>query len=237
MTRILSRGTSNRRLKPGTVAVVGLLFSATIALAGDVDVTACNQTVPSGATGVLVSDLDCSLSYGTYAVVLSNSAKLRLNGFTIRSDADGIDCLGSCRITGPGEVARTLPSCDMQSFIDTYGVFAAGTVTLDQVTFTSWGYATYCGSRLRAKNVVVTGQCLGLVGNYARVSVRDSTITDNLGLGVGGSGSVTVVGSTVTGNFVDVSAARRPRVNASTCQSSVGGASPPPDTWDVCSNP
>jgi hypothetical protein len=29
--------------------------------------------VPAGATGVLVPDLDCSLSYGSYAVVLSSA--------------------------------------------------------------------------------------------------------------------------------------------------------------------
>ena len=46
------------------------------------DVTACNQIVARGVTGNLVSDLDCSLPYGSYAVVLAQGARLELNGFT-----------------------------------------------------------------------------------------------------------------------------------------------------------
>ena len=225
-----------RRRSAFASAVAVQLLTATIAMA--VDVTSCQQTVPAGATGVLVSDLDCSsLSYGTYAVVLSKSARLQLNGFAIRSNANGIHCLGSCRITGPGEVARTESSCTSESVIDTYGVFGDGTIKLDGVTLTSFGYATWASSRLRAQDVHVSGQCLGLVGNVDRITVRGSTITDNFGLGVAGSGRVTVIDSTVTGNFIDIAAGRQPRVRTSTCETSGGGAGTPPDTWGVCSNP
>jgi len=106
------------------------------------DVTACNQTVQRGATGNLVSDLDCSLPYGSYAVVLSQGARLELNGFTLSSDADGVKCDGKCRISGPGTIARTQPSCSGQTVIDTYGVFGGGKVALDDITLTSWGFAT-----------------------------------------------------------------------------------------------
>ncbi len=218
-------------------AAAALWLSASAARAATVQVTSCNQTVPPHTTGVLASDLDCSLNYGTYAVILSTSSKLLLNGFTLRSDADGVHCLGKCHIVGPGALARSLPSCDGQTVIDTYGVFGDGTVTLDHVTFTSWGYATWSSLKLRARNVDVTGQCLGLVGNYARLTIRDSTITNNFGLGIGGSGPITVVGSTVTGNFVDISSGVRPRVHTSTCQSSAGGPDAPPDTWGVCTGP
>ena len=234
MTDVRSTGAGSRLKRLGSAAAV-LLFTATIAHA--VDITNCNQTVPAGATGVLVADLDCSLGYGSYAVTLSKSARLQLNGFALRSNANGIHCLGSCRITGPGEVARTEPSCTSESSIDTYGVFGDGTVKLDRVTLTSWGYATWASSRLRAQRVHVSGQCLGLVGNDARIVVRGSTITDNFGLGVAGVGPVTVIDSTVTGNFIDVMAGRRPRIRTSTCETSGGGAGSPPDTWGICSNP
>ena len=71
------------------------------------DVTACNQIVARGVTGNLVSDLDCSLPYGSYAVVLAQGARLELNGFTLSSDADGVKCEGTCRISGPGTIPRT----------------------------------------------------------------------------------------------------------------------------------
>jgi hypothetical protein len=148
-----------------------------------VDVTQCGQIVPAGAAGVLVADVDCSLQYGSYAVVLSDRATLRLNGFTLRSNAK---CLGRCRITGPGEIAPTEPSCSGETVIDTYGVFAGGKLSLDDVVLTSWGFGTWAGERLRARGVQVSGQCIGLAGNLARLSVRDSIITNNLGLGVGG---------------------------------------------------
>src|SRR5262245_46766239 len=92
----------------GIVAAVSAL-SATVSMA--VDITDCNQVVPPRATAHMVSDLDCSLPYGSYAVVLSQGARLRLNGFTLRSNANGVSCLGKCRVTGPGEIARSEPSC------------------------------------------------------------------------------------------------------------------------------
>ena len=217
-------------------AVAVQLLTATIAMA--VDVTSCQQTVPQGATGDLVADLDCtSLPYGTYAVVLSKSATLRLNGFALRSNANGIHCLGSCRVIGPGEVGRTESSCTSEYAIDTYGVSGDGTVKLDQVTLTSWGYATWANSRLRAQGVTVSGQCLGLAGNIGRITVRGSTITDNFGFGVAGVRRVTVVDSTVTGNFIDIVAGRRPGIRTSTCDTSGGGPGVPPDTWGICSTP
>src|SRR5215831_18996557 len=170
---------SSVRLTAVGVAAATLALNAAIASA--VDITDCGQTVPPHKTGVLVSNLDCSLSYGTYAVILSSGARLKLNGFTLRSSADGVDCLGQCRIKGPGEVARTEPSCSGNTVIDTYGVFGDGSVALDSVTFTSWGYATWGSLRLTAKRVQVIGQCSGMIGNYRRISVFDSTITDNLG--------------------------------------------------------
>jgi hypothetical protein len=211
-----------------------LLVTASVARANIVQITSCNQTVPPHSTGVMMSDLDCSLTYGTYAVVLSSSSKLLLNGYSVISDADGIHCLGKCRIAGPGAVARSLPSCTGQTVIDTYGVFGDGTVTLDHVTLQSWGYATWSSQRLRAAYVLVDGQCLGLIGNYARLSIRNSTITNNAGLGIAGSGPISITGSIVTNNFVDISSPVRPRVHGVTCQSSAGGSEAPPDTWGVC---
>lgn len=65
-----------------SLLAVLVFFPVTLSVTGAhaMDVTACNQTVPRGATGNLVSDLDCSLPYGTYAVVLSQGARLELNG-------------------------------------------------------------------------------------------------------------------------------------------------------------
>lgn len=209
-----------------------LLLTATVA--GAVDVTFCGQTLPVGATGELVTDLDCSLAYGSYAVVLSKGAKLRLNGFTLSSSANGVHCLGRCKVFGPGTIARTEPSCDETSAIDTYGVFADDKVKLTDVILTSWGYATWASGRLRAAGVTVSGHCLGLAGNVARITVRDSTITDNFGFGVAGAGPVTVSGSDVTGNFIDIVALKRLRVQNSTCATTGGGPGSPPDTWDVC---
>src|SRR5262249_58329584 len=87
MIQLETRRTGGGAIAPG-VTLAALLFPPSMARAVDVNVTTCNQTVPPGATGGLVADLDCSLSYGTYAVGLSHSAKLQLNRFTIRSDPD-----------------------------------------------------------------------------------------------------------------------------------------------------
>ena len=227
------------RGREGSLLAVLVFAPVMLSVAGAhaMDVTASNQTVPRGVTGNLVSDLDCSLPYGSYAVVLSQGARLELNGFTLSSDADGVKCEGACRISGPGTVARTQPSCSGQTSIDTYGVFGVGKVTLDDVTLTSWGLATWASLRLNARNVRVDGQCNGLVGNYSTISVKDSVITNNAGRGIAESGRVKVSDSIITGNFADITAGKRPRVSRSTCVTSVGGPGAAPDTWGVCGAP
>jgi len=137
------------------------------------------------------------------------------------------------RVSGPDTIARTQPSCSGQTVIDTYGVFGAGKVALDDVTFASWGFSTLASLRLTASDVHVDGQCGGLVGNYSTISVKDSVITNNAAYGVAGSGRVIVSDSTVTGNFVDIVAGKRPRVSRSTCMTSAGGPGAAQDTW-VC---
>ena len=231
MTRVQGR--------KGSLLAVLVFAPVMLSVAGAhaMDVTACNQTVPRGVTGNLVSDLDCSLPYGSYAVVLSQGARLELNGFTLSSDADGVKCEGTCRISGPGTIARTQPSCSGQTVIDTYGVFGGGKVALDDVTLTSWGFATWASLRLNARNVHVDGQCDGLVGNYSTISVKDSVITNNAGRGIAESGRVKVSDSIITGNFADITAGKRPRVSRSTCVTSVGGPGAAPDTWGVCGAP
>src|SRR5262249_16199218 len=114
-------------------------------------------------------------------------------GSPLSSDADGVKCEGTCRISGPGTIARTQPSR--------------------------------------------SGHCNGLVGNYSTISVKDSVLTTNAAYGVPQSGPVKVSDSTVTGNFVDITAGKRPRVSRSTCVTSVGGPGAAPDTWGVCSAP
>ena len=97
------------RGRKGSLLAVLVFAPVMLSVAGAraMDLTACNQTVPRGVTGNLVSDLDCSLPYGSYAVVLSQGARLELNGFTLSSDADGVKCEGTCRISGPGTIPRT----------------------------------------------------------------------------------------------------------------------------------
>ena len=215
------------------VAVVGRADAAR-----GVDVTSCGQTVPRGRSGELVGDLDCPLlPYGSYAVVLDKGARLETNGFTIRSSANGVRCLGPCRIYGAGALERTEPACSGGVVSDAYGVFADGPLTIEELTLSGFGFAVWGSARVRARGVALSGQCIGIGGNTAPITVRESVITGNLGYGVAGVGRVTLLDSTVTGNLLDVIAGRKPRLRLSSCDTSGGGPGAPPDTWGVCGAP
>ena len=73
------------------------------------------------------------------------------------------------------------------------------------------------------------------VGNnyVAKAALKDSSVTSNGGAGVLSQGRVTAVGSTVTGNTVDIESQNQPRLASTTCNTSeVYGQS---TSWGVCS--
>src|SRR5215831_11255933 len=89
-----------------TPAVIVLSFLATPARG--VDVVTCSQSIPSGETGVLQSDLDCTAA--EIGVYLEGGASVSLNGHTITGahrdvpGSVGIACPASCTVAGPGQV-------------------------------------------------------------------------------------------------------------------------------------
>jgi hypothetical protein len=90
-------------MRAPVLAVLAVLL-ASEAPAFDVD--RCGLVVPTGEVGHVVSDLSCPASLEA-AVYLDPSATLSLGGHRILGDGGGefgIACLGSCTVTGPGEI-------------------------------------------------------------------------------------------------------------------------------------
>jgi hypothetical protein len=69
--------------------------------AATMDVTACGQLVPAGATGILRNDLDCPPGFPT--VTLGHGATLRMSRHAIRGGL-WLSC-SRCKILGPGEIS------------------------------------------------------------------------------------------------------------------------------------
>src|SRR5262245_23396571 len=141
-------------------ALLLLVFIVTPATAfGATPVTSCGQMVEG--IGLLQADLDCTVAAGP-AVTLANRATLNLGGFTITANFGGVECLGSCRVLGPGSIARAFPSViGEDSCIGVSGVFGTR-VTVRDVAFSQFGDAISSLKSARLDRVTVTDGCFGV---------------------------------------------------------------------------
>jgi len=218
---------------PRYTAFLLMALVATPATAfGVTPVTSCGQMVEG--VGILQADLDCTAFPGV-AVTLANHSTLKLGGFMLTANSEGVHCFGTCRVLGPGTIARAFPSViGTDSCIGVSGVFGTR-VTVRDVAFSQFGWAINSQETARLARVTVTDGCFG-VHTGRSVRIIDSTITDNLGYGAHTFGRMTVIGSTITGQLRDLWSPVPPRVRDSTCITSNDDTSPLGiDFWNVCS--
>jgi hypothetical protein len=179
------------------VFAIALLVAGDVGAVDTVDVTTCGQVVPAGSIGELRNDIVCSTD--TPALVVETGTRLHLNGFTITGGSSGV--IGPDRgrfiVEGPGTIENadrdgivvgpratlkvsgiTVRGC----FIGIGGAFGGddrSAVRATDVTVTTSRYAGVQATKLRLRNVNVSGN-EGLAGAYcAQVIGQDVTANDN----------------------------------------------------------
>jgi hypothetical protein len=119
------------------------------------------------ADGILVGDLDCSGLASAPAVAVANHGSLDLNGFTITGGLHGVQCAGSCTVTGPGTIRDA----------EFTGIAAAGTVTASAVSLLDNGNSGIYGKIVILDNSTVSGSGRGGVTAEKRAVVSNSNFT------------------------------------------------------------
>jgi hypothetical protein len=230
-----------------SLAVAAVLAPAAAVAVTPTIVSTCGQTVAGRVA--LAADLDCSTTAGP-AITLASGARLSLGGFTLTARDEGVRCqVGSCRISGPGTI-RQGGTPDPNLPFGTQGVLALrGAKLLDGVVVDGFRLNFEALGAANMKGCTLQNGRYGVLG--IPVKVVDSTLTGHTGPAVAGGertpdgiryhfGAVTIRGSTLTGNFLDVAAYRRPRVVDTVCTSSFIRTIPfqpfdgSNDDWNVC---
>jgi hypothetical protein len=199
-----------------------------------VAVTDCGQEY-AGA-GYLTADLDCTATDGP-AAVITGKGSLDLQGFSVAGSSNGVTCLESCSIMGPGSI----------SAIDGSGVNAAGALTVTNVDVVgSSGDGIVGYHAVKVCDSMIAGN--GSAGvRSQRVVIRNSMITGNGSFGArsGDNRRVVLRDSQVIGNGLgadcsqgaacaDVASGRKPRLRHSTCNTSWNSRSLDGADWSIC---
>jgi len=235
-----------------------VLLLATIGRADATDITACGQGVQTGDTGVLTTDLDCT-------VIVGDRGTLDFAGHTITLSGanESVVCYGSCTLTGPGEITGAHTNSSDPGVIAA-GVFVLGVRLTAQdlnIHDNDWGIAGQLRSVAILKNVTVSDSVHSGIYLNARVKGTNVTVSNSGEFGLLGSQSVAMSGvtvtgsgmagvisasgrlvlrdSTVTGNgggTLDLLSPRRPKLKNTVCDHSAmlnsdNSAGPP---WGVC---
>jgi hypothetical protein len=176
-----------------------------------VPITACGQTVPDHARGILQNDLDCPGT--TQTVHVGSSARLELNGHTITAADNGsvidVHSPGKHVVVGPGRLVNVTIACGVgfhyQRRLQVQSVDIVSTPfgaidCLDQDAFRQ--------NPMSVRDVQVTGtSAFGITGQDVQVrnvSVTGSSIAAILAINVKGQG-VSIVGNAGAGIRSDVS--------------------------------
>jgi hypothetical protein len=207
-------------------------------------VTACAQVLPPNARGVLVSDLDCTGE--VVGVTLGRNARLSLGGFTLISGFNGIECQGSCTVTGPGSISggqagvvgdkRILISGVTISDAENYGVQGS---MVDLEGSTVIGAAFFAVSATRSARIT-SSSLDGVFGGISagRAILKGSTVTADT-FGISASTISLKSGSTVaTGAGPDARALRtgkRPQLSDDSSCTGVSYNWKTKGSWGVCS--
>jgi hypothetical protein len=233
---------------------LGFLIGFGAAVASALDITTCEQTVPTFEVATLQADLSCiGPAAGVY---LGHRATLELNGHVLSSDSvafGAVKCMGWCTVNGPGGITgsgygvvfdKRLHITGVDVHHNLIGILPNGsgsrTIARDVILRSNIGEG-YFGSESVFRGVNVSVHDNGDFGLGDKViRLVDSDVTNNAAPGIAGE-RVAVRGSTITGNDglgagVDLLAFRRPRVVDSTCGKSQQTGQPPGTTWGVCTN-
>lgn len=225
--------------------LTSILFAAPALAAPDVPVTTCGQVVPARAQGVLASDLDCTGE--PVGVVLGRAAKLSLGGFTLANGFVGVQCDGSCTVTGPGTLSGSQAGVLSPKTAKVSGVTISGMAvygidasylelessTVSDVAF----FAVQAGRAVRMENSAISASFGGVSG---RAVVKSSTIAATR-FGISGTFAALKNGSSVdmSGGVPEAVALRtvkRPTVSSdSTCIGRSASLGAPVPSWGVCS--
>jgi len=125
------------------------------------DVTSCGQTVAPRDMAVLTTDLTCSSSAS--GVFLGDRSTLDMNGHTM--NGGGVNCIGSCTVTGPGTITNVHAPAHN----------GAGIVTNGAASRTS---------KFLAQDVDVSGNDQGIVTQARRVTLIGVNASNNAGDGI-----------------------------------------------------
>lgn len=163
--------------------------------AGATDITTCGQTVFSFQTGNVQVDLTCSDSAS--AVFLQDRATLSVGGHTITGG--GIQCAGSCTVTGPGTVQQVvgtgnLPAINVLS--------SRAKVFVQDVTLTANAFGIISDARKTTlTNVVASGNLETGIWVWGTARGLNVTTNDNGATGFRSEvRGIRLVGLTATGN-------------------------------------
>ena len=205
-----------------------------------IDITACGQTVPDAGSAILAADITCPGSGP--AITLGRRARLRLDGHTVTGGTAGVECLGACRVTGPGALTGALSGIQtsagghvvvkqvdvsgnaeygIQVLSDPADQPGRGRLTAVDVTANGNGEAGVVAfPYLRGRNITANGNAAHGVSTCV-FSVKNLQATSNGEQGIVGCGGK-LVASTITGNDAagagtDVLTVAAPKLSATTC--------------------
>lgn len=235
------------RLTASSALLTSMLFAATaLAAPPEIPVTTCGQVLPARAHGVLASDLDCTGE--PVGVVLGRAAKLSLGGFTLANGFNGVQCDGSCTVTGPGTITgsqagilgakKAKVSGVTISSMAVYGIDAPA-IELEDSTVSDVAFFAVQGQRsVRMESSSITASFGGL--SVERAVVKGSTIAASQ-FGMSGTFLSLKDGSAIdmSGGAVDAYAIRtvkRPHLSSdATCTGRSLSLGPLVPSWGVCS--
>ena len=174
---------------------LGLFMSTLItAHAADLVVSTCGTVVPSGDTGILEADLDCSAAPATQpAVVLANRAALSLGGFTLTGAANGtaVRCSRNCTVQGPGTITSAPANSGaraacIRALLDAGAPPRSQRLKIENLSLTGCGQGVLgdtgtLGAKLTVTGVVATGNDSSFVA--ASIRARDVTASNGSGAG------------------------------------------------------
>ena len=219
-----------------TVGLTALPATSSIAM----DITVCGQTVPDGVRAILTADITCPGSGP--AITLGHRARLRLDGHTVSGGTNGVECLSTCRVTGPGAVTGALTGIQTSaggrivvkevdvSGNTVYGIQllsdpsdqpGRGRLTAIDVTANGNGDAGVVAfPSPRGRNITANGNA-GYGVFTCDFSAKNLQATNNGEEGIVGCGGK-LVASTVTGNDaagagIDVLTVGLPKLSTSNC--------------------
>jgi hypothetical protein len=159
------------------------------------DITTCGQTVFPYQTGVVQVDLTCSDSAS--AVFLQDRAILQVGGHTITGG--GIQCTGSCTVTGPGTVQQVVGNGNLPAI---NGLSSQAKIIVQDMTLNANAFGMISDARKTTlTNVTASGNIETGIWVWGTARALNVTTNDNGRTGFRSEvRGIRLVGLTATGN-------------------------------------